>query len=371
MNDRFSKLFSIPSNLYTENSPLLITAGVLLKDNSTQKILVQLKLKNLIEKNIIALNVSINGYSLTNELTDNITNYQMLDFNAGYRVEFGQKSPIFLANNNTRSYTIRINEVVFADKTTWICDDDAEWLPIPEQLKLSEYFKDQEISEQYKRETNKSAVFRPTEYKDLWLCCCGSINKNDKTHTGCSSCVTQKDKIFKCLDIETLKNNNASYKLELSKQQEKEKAETTKKKRKIILLSSISVIIIIMLIITFSISNSIQANKYEHAINLLEQENYAEAISVFSDLNHYKDSYEMKYAISYYQNNEICDCIQSLMNTYNYNASRVLLAKIARVDSNDILYTAYVPWRNAEWNGEYRIIYSTSNGTTFYSILDY
>lgn len=46
MNERYTKLFALSENLYTEGAPVVITARALLKDNQTGKILAQLKLKN-------------------------------------------------------------------------------------------------------------------------------------------------------------------------------------------------------------------------------------------------------------------------------------------------------------------------------------
>lgn len=47
MNGRFEKLYSLPSQLYAPSSPVIITAGALLKDTQTGKVLAQLKFKNM------------------------------------------------------------------------------------------------------------------------------------------------------------------------------------------------------------------------------------------------------------------------------------------------------------------------------------
>ena len=46
MKDRYSKLFSLTKDLYTEGSPIIISAGSLLKDNDTDRVLAQLKFTN-------------------------------------------------------------------------------------------------------------------------------------------------------------------------------------------------------------------------------------------------------------------------------------------------------------------------------------
>ena len=35
MSERYSKVFSLPENLYAEGAPVVIAAGALLKDNQT------------------------------------------------------------------------------------------------------------------------------------------------------------------------------------------------------------------------------------------------------------------------------------------------------------------------------------------------
>ncbi len=62
MSERYSKLFSLPENLYTEGSPVIIAAGALLKDNSTGKLLVQLKFRNISDCVINAVKVKINAF---------------------------------------------------------------------------------------------------------------------------------------------------------------------------------------------------------------------------------------------------------------------------------------------------------------------
>ena len=38
MGERYTRLFSLPEQLYIENAPVIISAGALLKDNKTDNI---------------------------------------------------------------------------------------------------------------------------------------------------------------------------------------------------------------------------------------------------------------------------------------------------------------------------------------------
>ena len=62
MSNRFEKLYSLPCSLYAPNSPVIIVAGVLLKDTQTGRVLAQLKLKNISPKTIKAVTISVVPY---------------------------------------------------------------------------------------------------------------------------------------------------------------------------------------------------------------------------------------------------------------------------------------------------------------------
>ena len=59
MSERYTKLFSLPPDLYAEGSPLVISAGTLLTDNRTGRVLVQLKIRNLSPQRVKAATVTV------------------------------------------------------------------------------------------------------------------------------------------------------------------------------------------------------------------------------------------------------------------------------------------------------------------------
>ena len=61
MSERYTRLFSLTSPLYAAGAPVMITAGALLKDNQTGKVLAQLKIKNISDKAIKGVSVRILG----------------------------------------------------------------------------------------------------------------------------------------------------------------------------------------------------------------------------------------------------------------------------------------------------------------------
>lgn len=59
MGERYTRLYSLPNNLYFDGAPVLLAACVLLKNNEKGKVLAQLKLQNLVESKLIACKVAI------------------------------------------------------------------------------------------------------------------------------------------------------------------------------------------------------------------------------------------------------------------------------------------------------------------------
>ena len=114
MSERYSKLFSLPENLYTEGSPVIIAAGALLKDNSTGKLLVQLKFRNISDCVINAVKVKINAFDPAGTVLKGVESFSYLDLSVGKDGEFGQKKPIPLSDVTTRSFSVQILSVTYS-----------------------------------------------------------------------------------------------------------------------------------------------------------------------------------------------------------------------------------------------------------------
>lgn len=115
MSERYSRLFSLPENLYTEGCPVLIAAGALLKDSQTGKVLAQLKFRNISQKAIRSVKVKINACDTANCPLAGVDAFSYLDLSVAAGEEFGQSKPIYLPDATTRAFTVEILSVVFAD----------------------------------------------------------------------------------------------------------------------------------------------------------------------------------------------------------------------------------------------------------------
>lgn len=119
MSERYTHLFSLPENLGVEDSPIIISAGALLKDNTTGNVLAQLKLRNLSPQAVKAVTVRINTYDTAGEELNGVNAFSYLDLNVPLDGEFGSQTPIPLPEAATRSLTVDILTVVFADGTVY------------------------------------------------------------------------------------------------------------------------------------------------------------------------------------------------------------------------------------------------------------
>lgn len=290
MSERYSKLFALPQNLYSECAPVLIAAGALLKDNETGKVLAQLKIQNIQNNTIKAATVKIVPLDTVGKPLGNEVEHQYLDLNATRDMDFGQKSPILLPDPATRAFSVSIAEVIFTDNSIWTATETWEETlatPVP----LTQALGDSELVTQYNIEYGADCKSLYKEEKDLWWCACGALNHQDEPL--CHRC-QKKAADLAALDLERLKTErDARLKAEQKKAAEEKAAATvrTKKATKIAMIAA--PIIVVAIAAGMLISDNIQKNSaYGDAMELMDAGNYEEAITAFESLGNYKDSEE-------------------------------------------------------------------------------
>lgn len=252
MSKRYSKLFSLPENLYNEYCPVMICAGVLSKDNQTNKVFVQLRLQNIDTKyrNIIALRVAITSYGPAGNILGTEKEYQYLDLDVNRGMEFGGKSPIYLDDSTTRSYSVSILEVVFTEGNIWD-EKNGEWVSL-KQSTLEDSL-GSAMAEQYRRDTFCDAKYEVLANGDLWLCACGALNAVGESN--CCRCHNSKVELFKALDHTVLTQNFEEY--------TKRQCDALKKKKvKNKIISGICILLsVVVLTVGVIISKSIKKEK--------------------------------------------------------------------------------------------------------------
>ena len=290
MSERYSKLFSLPENLYSVGAPVVIAAGALLKDNQTGKVLAQIKIQNIGAKTIKAAKISVCPLDTIGNPLGNDIVHQYLDLDAERDADFGAKSPVILPNAATRSFSVSVLEVAFVDNSVWKASN-APWESLPAPVSLFDAMKDRELVKQYCLQYGNMSRFCPHGEKDVWRCTCGALNHN--TENTCHKCRTELKDLL-AFDMKALKAARDVRIAKERKQAEADRAaaEASAKKSKKIAIISVSIIAVIIAFVAVLTTVIIPTGKYNDAVSLMESGNYPEAIAAFEALGNYKDSKE-------------------------------------------------------------------------------
>ena len=317
MSERYSRLFSLPENLYMEGAPVIIAAGVLLKDNQTGKVLAQLKIRNIQDREIKAATVNVCPLDTAGRALGGAAVYQYLDIAAGWDVDFGQKTPVYFSDSAARSYTVSVTEAVFSDNTVWTAPE-GDWTPLAPPVPLETALEDGELVKQYKLAYGSDSGCMYQTERDLWRCACGALNHRREGR--CHVCGKDAAALV-ALDITALSAERderleeerkraeeeriaeekrlAEERIEREKRLAAAKAEAERRraeaevrakivrKRGIIAASIAVALIAAVLVITKVV---IPGHSYAAAEALVNAGQYEEAVAVFEALGDYRDS---------------------------------------------------------------------------------
>ena len=291
MAERYSRLFTAKTDLYIVGSPVILSAGALLKDNQTDKVLAQLKIKNISNKHIKAAKVSIASFNTIGEPLGEETDYEYLDLNVARDEEFGQKKLISLPNASTRAFSVTVSEIAFEDNSVWN-NSLAAVEPLSPSTALIEKLNDAELVKQYGLRYGQTAVW-PEKTLDLWYCACGAINNEEEK--SCHICGGQIESLLAC-NLDSLKADCSKRLAEETAEREAKEAAAraakeaaarkTKKALSIVLPVAVACIALILLLTKVVIPSS----NYNKALKYLESERFDEATVLFEKLGDYKDS---------------------------------------------------------------------------------
>lgn len=310
MSERYTRLFSLPEDLYAEGSPVIIAAGALLKDNQTGRVLAQLKFRSISEKRIQAVKVCLNLLDTAGQPIGETVLFDYLDLVTSRDTEFGQKTPVMLPENKARAYTVRVTEVVFSDMTVWTAGEDA-WKPLPRQQTLEAVFQDPELVEQYKIAAGYNSSFYPTEKKGLWFCACGGVNRAGQSCHVCGRTLAE----LQAIDQEQLVRDKDARLAEearlAAERQAAEKAQRAQTAKRLKVWVPVVCVVIILGVLVKNVV--IPTVKYNSAVSLMENGQYEEAIAAFEAMDGYKDSVQ-----------KIEDCETAILEE-KYNAAVALM----------------------------------------------
>ena len=253
MDKRYCELYRFDRGYYKEGSPVIILACALLEDSLQNRVLAQIKFKNISPKPIKTLTVQVASFDSAERKIDSTEN-TYLDLDAACDKVFGSKVPVYLPEKQTRYFYPIVKEVVFADRTIWTCPDEEQWEILPAVQTLDTYFKSGDLADQFRINTESSGNETIYEQNGIWHCSCGSYNYSEEP--ACHGCGAKKAALFSMFNIDALiEDCNARLmeeerQKELAKQERQAKMERAKQQfRKKIPFGIIAILLVIAAIL--------------------------------------------------------------------------------------------------------------------------
>lgn len=308
MRDRYERLYTLPGLLYANSSPVIIEAGALLKDNQYNSTVAQLKFKNISDGAIKAITVMIFELDIAQRPLGEPVIFQYLDLSAKRNENFGQDVPVVLPDFGTRAFYVSVREVIFENNEVWNGCEDV-WQPLPPAAPLDDFFKDSEMTKQFKMRYGADSNVCPVQIGDLWYCTCGYINHIDELT--CRSCKKNAWDLFH-VDLDSLAREKevrlqkeayekqiseqkaAAKRVQIERELEKNKRSAQKKRRICIIFAIL--LVIASLLFVFIIKPAI---KYKKAERLYISGEYDAARIAYEELGDYRDSAEKLKPIYY------------------------------------------------------------------------
>lgn len=303
--DRYQRLYSIGNNLYQEGSPIIIEAGVLLLDTKSGRTIAQLKLRNITNDLIKAVQVDLASFDIGGLELESVNNFQYLDLNVQLGETFGTKTPIYLPAENVRSYVVKTVVVFFENGDRWT--SDSSWMELSNPIKKKGTT---DFLIQYKLELGSKAEYIFNETNKVWQCVCGSYV--DESVEKCYCCHMKKEDI-KGISDEVItahlnerltREEEERFRMEEEeKLQREQKLQEIQKVKKNCIFGGIIIAIVLILFGAYTILEPVVNKK--RAENAVENNEYEKAISIYKNLNDkgdYDDEIEECNRSIYYEN---------------------------------------------------------------------
>lgn len=290
MAERYSRLFSLPEDLYTAGAPLVIAAGALLMDNQSGRVLAQLKLRSISDKVINSVKLLVTG---TNRAGNVLCREEHVfeGLNAERDAFFGAKEAVLLPDANVRAFSVQLLSVAYSDGSRYIGGVE-EWKPLPQQADLNQRLFDTELIRQYRLETSNMSRFVPMETQDLWLCACGELNRKGES---CHRCDQTLEQCKKYLNVELLRENKN---LRLNGEAVQAALDEARRQSRAKLLRRVLLVLVPLLLvagIAFGVHKIMGRREaiYTEANRLYAAGEFADAALLFDKLGHYRDADSM------------------------------------------------------------------------------
>ena len=298
---RFKRLTTVEPDTWNPDSPVEWIKGAILFDNSTGKILLQLKLCNISNEHIKSVHLLIDGFDEMGESLCTEFQFFYQDLKQVPHTTFGEQNPIYLPDKRIRKVHIHFNKVMFADGTIAAIEDKN--MPIPDRESITDWPDNlvNELNRVYE-DYNDSfpLIYIPKELDDNWLCSCGKMNTNNQGH--CVRCGRDRSTQLRIINKDFLLESLQKYhkQLETQKIEAESKLEEARKlrqqrnekfRKKLRKFAVFAVLLIVVGISIFSVHSIIQQKQAEEAHNELlqkEENTYKTALSLYNSTDNRK-----------------------------------------------------------------------------------
>ncbi len=317
MSERYTRLFYSNDAIYYKNSPVIIEARALLNDNELNKVIAQIKLKNIQKKRVIAVFVTVKTADPSKSELESIP-FSYLDLSVGIDTSFGQQTAVELGNYSARFLDVELNKVVFEDNSVWESTDIKEYIKCEF---LKDKFGKKPLVLQYQKKYGSSAIYVPVSSSDIWRCACGAYNNaNMQSCHICNNALSDMledadadkleaqysvdiytraknlmyssksaDEFIQAKELfERIPNYEDSKKLAEDCKNQSLLIKNKKKKRIIKIVSAVCAVIAVVLSSNY-VSLMI---RYNNAVSLMNKGSYDKAESAFDALGEYGDAEE-------------------------------------------------------------------------------
>lgn len=176
MESKYAVIDDIKAQKRYEDSPVEILRFQILKDTENGKKFLRYTMKNIEEKVIKAIHISIFCYDSYGNKTDEIVGFEYKSIFAKKGESFGENFVIPLTYMTSEKFDFYINHVFFEDKTVWNSIRILN-LEHPQQL-MSEHPSFEEMKFGCKKlGIDEQAKYIPDIIDRFWRCTCGQANQ--------------------------------------------------------------------------------------------------------------------------------------------------------------------------------------------------
>ena len=336
---KYTTLYKLAGQYHCDDSPILVEAGALLKNEKTNRLMIQLKMKNISAMEISACKVWFQIKDSFGSEIETIAEHSYIDLHAKSGESFGSSIPVYVSKEEARTFEIAVVEIAFVNGKKWDGERKA-WPMISSPKSIDDYFEDQQLAKQFEIEVGESNRYVPEVRGSLFFCCCGDVRLENIDK--CAVCGRSKKELLSIVnDSDGLRlRAEERLKLEAEERKEKERLEEElrqkKEQNKERLIKAIKVVVpiiailglIIILVVKIAMPEMERSNHYKEAYSLLQQEQFDEAAKEFSLLGDYKDSAQMvnectyQKAASFAQNNKYKEAITLYNSIIDYSDSK-------------------------------------------------